>query len=89
MSTTNAAGLIRCGTPSFISEAILNGWRGSIIKMRFTLLIVTMLMAIMSVMSYRAPVRRPRPGHVPVPTFPGAGPYNPKIPRGPWGRPKY
>ncbi|XP_046820244.1 uncharacterized protein LOC124424785 [Vespa crabro] len=59
-----------------------------ITKMKLGLLIITFLMAIMSVMSYRVPVPIRRPGQPTFPTFPGTGPFNPKIPQGPWGRPR-
>lgn len=49
-------------------------------NMRFHLFIFTLLLAAMAVLAYQPPVRKPSPGGwKPYPTFPGQGPYNPKI----------
>ncbi|KYM77085.1 Abaecin [Trachymyrmex septentrionalis] len=48
--------------------------------MKFHLFIFTLLLAVMTVFAYQSPVRKPPPGGwKPFPTFPGQGPYNPKI----------
>lgn len=48
-------------------------------NMKCFLFIFTLLLAAMAVFAYQPPVRQPPPGWKPFPTFPGQGPYNPKI----------
>ncbi|TGZ56531.1 abaecin-like [Temnothorax curvispinosus] len=48
--------------------------------MKFYLFIFALLLAVMAILGYVPPVRRQPPGGwKPFPTFPGQGPYNPKI----------
>ncbi|EZA47299.1 Abaecin [Ooceraea biroi] len=48
--------------------------------MKFYLFIVTLFLAAMAVFTYQPPVQRPPPGSwKPFPTFPGQGPFNPRI----------
>ncbi|KAL0110300.1 hypothetical protein PUN28_013744 [Cardiocondyla obscurior] len=49
-------------------------------NMKLHLFIFTLLLAAIVVLAYQPPVRKPPPGGwKPFPTFPGHGPFNPKI----------
>ncbi|XP_025074443.1 abaecin-like [Pogonomyrmex barbatus] len=50
--------------------------------MRLHLFIFALLLTVMAAFAYKSTVRSPPPGGwKPFPTFPGQGPYNPKIKR--------
>ncbi|XP_011309145.1 uncharacterized protein [Fopius arisanus] len=55
--------------------------------MKFTAVLLFLVAVIMAVAGSPFVDKHRRPGNGGIPTFPGQGPFNPKLPSGPWGKP--